>query len=413
MTIWQNLGLRTKINIILFLVLIVFLGISLAWQYRQQRAILFAEAVEKARIITVEATRTREYLSKQLKGARIDLDRDRYGLIPVVVANRIGRIVAEDLDYTIRHTSNRFRNPANAPDAYEQAALRRLAEDPGLDPIAEFSTLDGTPVFRYLQAAYVDESCLECHGDPQQAPRFLRDIYPPEQDASYHYRVGDMIGAVSVVIPTGQIEKRLAAGFRSTLLTTSVFFAALVACLGLLIRKTVLAPLGTLAAAIGAIRKTGHFAGRLPVSGQDEIGELVRGFNAMGEELGAKTLQLEESERRFRLLTETARDAIVAFLPTGQIFLFNRQAEKLFGYTQDELLGEPFDRLFVPDADSGGAALTARIETAAPRWFDELHLLTGRRRDGTPVRLEMTMTVVDTGELPFYTATLRAAPPGE
>jgi len=35
-------------------------------------------------------------------------------MIPVVVATRIGQIVAEDLTYTIRHTSARVRNQANA-----------------------------------------------------------------------------------------------------------------------------------------------------------------------------------------------------------------------------------------------------------------------------------------------------------
>lgn len=407
MTTWRNFSLRTKINVILFLVLVVFLATSLFWQYRQQRALLLAEAAEKARIITAEATRTREYLSQQLKVGRVELNKDRYGMIPVVVANRIGQLVAKDLDYTIRHTSDRIRNQANAPDSYEQAALRRLIEDRNLHHVAELTTLDGAPVFRYLQAAYVDESCLECHGDPRQSPLFLREIYPPEQDSSYHYRAGDVIGAVSIVIPMDQIERQLAASFRGTLLTTSGFFVALVVCFGLLIQKAVLNPLHNLATTIGTIRKTGHFTGRLPVPGQGEIGELVNGFNAMSEELGAKAAQVEESEKRFRLLVEASRDAIAAFLPTGQLFLFNRQAEKIFGYSQGELLGEPLDRLFVPELEIYAEGLTSYIATAKEQWFKDVHLLRGLRKDQSQVRVEMHVTVVDTGDRPFYTATLR------
>jgi PAS domain S-box-containing protein len=407
MAIWQNFSLRTKINIIQLLVLLVFLAVGLSWQYRQQRALLFAEAVDKAKIITAEATRTREYISQQLKAGHIELDKDRYGMIPVVVASRVGQIVAEDLTYTIRHTSNRFRNLANAPDEYEQLALRRLAEDKNLHHIAEFSTLDGAPVFRYLQTAYADESCLECHGDPQQSPLFLREIYPPEQDASYHYKVGEVIGAVSVVIPMVQIERQLAASFRSTLFTTIGFFIALVVCLGLLIQKTVLDPLRNLVTTIGTIRKTGRFNERLPVAGRDEIGELVANFNAMVEELGVKTAQHEESEKRFRLLVETARDAIVAFLPSGKIFLANRQAEKLFGYSREELLGEPLDRLFVPEPDVYGESLASYVATAKEQWFKEVHLMRGLRQDRSQARIEMYVTVLDTGDRPFFTATLR------
>jgi PAS domain S-box-containing protein len=407
MAFWQNLRLRSKINLLLFLVVALFLLIGLFWQYRQQRALLFAEAITKARIITAEATRTREYLSRQLKTGNVELNRDRYGLIPVVVANRIGQLVAEDLTYTICHTSNRFRNRANAPDSYEQAALRRLLEDQTLVEVAEFTELDGKPVFRYLQAAHIDESCLECHGDPLASPPFLRELYPPEQDPSYNYRVGEVIGAVSIVIPMAPIEKQLATGFRNTVLTTSGFFVALVLCLGLLLRRAVLDPLGRLATAISLVRKTGRFTECLPDSGQDEIGELVGAYNAMGEELSAKAEQLEESERRFRLLVENARDAMVAFLPSGQIFLINRQAELIFGYSRQELLGEPVDRLFLPDPDITAKGLTVFLSGAPPLWFQQVHRLTGVRQDQSQVGLEVQVTVVDTGDRPFYTATLR------
>lgn len=410
MAVWRNFSLRTKINIILVLVLILFLSIGLTLQYRHRRTLLLAEAIEKATIITAEATRTREYVSQQLKIGRVELNKDRYGMIPVVSANRIGQLVARDLNYSIRHTSNRVRNQANAPDAYEQAVLSRLTADPSLRHVAEFTTLNGARVFRYLQAAYVDESCLECHGEPEQAPPFLLNIYPPEQDASYRYRVGEVIGAVSIVIPMSQIENQLMASFRGSLLTTCGFFVALVICLGLLIRTTVLNPLRNLAATIGTVRKTGRFTERLPVPRQDEIGELISSFNAMADELEAKAMQLEESEKRFRLLVETARDAIVAFLPTGQIFLINRQAEIIFGYSQRELLGEPLDRLFVPEQDVYAEGLAAGIATAHEQWFKEVHVLAGLRKDQSQVRLEVSVTVVDTGDRPFFTATLREKP---
>ena len=404
---WQNLRLRAKINIFLFLVITVFLAISLFWQYRQQRDLLFSEAIDKAKIITSEATRTREYLSRQLRSGHIELNKDRYGMIPVVAANRVGQLVAEDLTYTIRHTSSRFRNPGNTPDIYEQVVLRRFAEEKNLKQVAEFTNIDGNPVFRYLQAAYVDESCLECHGDPQQSPLFLRQIYPPDKDSSYNYRVGDVIGAVSVTIPMAPLEKQLAAGFRSTLLTTTGFFVALVICLGLLLRKAVLTPLGNLAAAISTVRNTGRFTTDLQVSGQDEIGTLVSAYNAMGQELTAKTDQLEESEKRFRLLVETARDAIVAFLPAGQIFLFNRQAEALYGYSQKELMGEPFDSLFVHDQGLAPEGVSASLEGVEEAWFRKVHLIYGLRKDQSKFQAEMVITVVNTGERPFYTATIR------
>ena len=411
MVLWRDFSLFTRLTLILLLVMAGFLAVSLYGQYRQQRAFVFAEATDKARIITTEATRTREYVSQQLQAGQVALTRERYGLIPVVAANRIGQLVARDLAYTIRHTSNRTRNRANTPDAYERAALERLAADPGIPFIAEVTTLDGSRVFRYLRPAVVDESCLVCHGDPGQAPAFLREIYPPDQDASYGYRLGEVIGAVSVVIPMTQLDQQVSARFRATLLASGGVFLALLACIGLLLRRGVVRPLADLATTIDAIRRTGRFGERLPVRAGGEIGRLVTGFNAMVEELGAKTAQLEESEQRFRLLIESARDAIVAFLPNGQIFLVNRQAERLFDYRQSELLGEPVTRLLADGGAIAGQPLVDFLAGADPAWFEAVHPVTGRRRDLSPVSLELSLTIVATGDRPFYTARFRASEP--
>ena len=60
----------------------------------------------------------------------------------------------------------------------------------------------------------------------------------------------------------------------------------------------------------------------------------------MNEALREKSSGLEESERRYRVLTETSRDGIISFLPAGQIILFNRQAESMFACRRTEVIGE-------------------------------------------------------------------------
>ena len=72
----------------------------------------------------------------------------------------------------------------------------------------------------------------------------------------------------------------------------------------------------------------------------------------MIEHLEEETRHLEESEKRFRLLTETARDGIVSFLTNGQIILFNRQAERIFGYSKTEVLGVTIDSLIHEECPS-------------------------------------------------------------
>lgn len=62
---------------------------------------------------------------------------------------------------------------------------------------------------------------------------------------------------------------------------------------------------------------------------------------------------LRENEERFRTLVESAPDAVITVGGEGDIVLVNNQAEKLFGYPREELLGKSVDMLVPPEYRDG------------------------------------------------------------
>ncbi len=63
-----------------------------------------------------------------------------------------------------------------------------------------------------------------------------------------------------------------------------------------------------------------------------------------------------QTEERFRLLVESAKDyAIFMVDPDGRIAEWNAGAERLFGYGEEEIVGEPGALLFVPEDVRRGA----------------------------------------------------------
>ena len=64
---FRNFGLLTKTTVITLVILAGFFAIATYSSYRQHKALIIQEAVQKARIIAFEAIRGREYLSQQLK----------------------------------------------------------------------------------------------------------------------------------------------------------------------------------------------------------------------------------------------------------------------------------------------------------------------------------------------------------
>lgn len=408
MDLFRKRRLQTKINLIILVILLIFFGLFSVITFRQQKGYIVEEAVEKARIVASTATRGRQYMSSQLQAGGVELTRERYGLIPQVISTRIGSLVAEDLGYAIRQVSERFRNPKNAPDPSEVAMLKEFYSDPARKESYRVVTVEKKSVFRYLRPFIVEASCLECHGEPRAAPAFLDEMFPDPTEQSYHYRIGEVIGAVSVSIPMDKLQAQIREKVRTDLVYSGGTLLALVLCLGLLIRAAVTAPLGRLGVVIRDIVRTGRFEKPIPRRGRDEIGDLIEGFNEMMVHLGEKTEHLEESEKRFRVMTETVRDGMISFLGNGQIILFNRQAERMFGYSKREALGVSVARLVHEDcADFHRIGVEDYLKSHGAELIRMLHKIPGRRRDGTALTLELSLAVAESDGHLFYTAIVR------
>lgn len=99
----------------------------------------------------------------------------------------------------------------------------------------------------------------------------------------------------------------------------------------------------------------------------------------------------------YKGLVESAPDAILVVDQTGTIELVNHQAEALFGYARDELLGKPVEVLIPERAKSVHPSHRASY-FADPRTrpmgagLD----LTARRRDGTEVPVDISLSPLET-----------------
>lgn len=76
---------------------------------------------------------------------------------------------------------------------------------------------------------------------------------------------------------------------------------------------------------------------------QSELHETNRGVIALHTELEANADKLRQAEDRLRLLLDSVQDyAICMLTPHGEIASWNAGAERLFGYSSDEIIGRSF-----------------------------------------------------------------------
>jgi hypothetical protein len=116
----------------------------------------------------------------------------------------------------------------------------------------------------------------------------------------------------------------------------------------------------------------------------------------------------ELADRRFVGLLEAAPDAMLCVEADGRIALVNAQAERLFGYRREELVGQPVEAL-VPDAVRGvhPGHRAGYVADPRPRPMGAGMELAGRRKDGSTFTAEISLSAIDTREGILVTAAVR------
>ncbi|MCA9625902.1 MAG: PAS domain S-box protein, partial [Myxococcales bacterium] len=130
---------------------------------------------------------------------------------------------------------------------------------------------------------------------------------------------------------------------------------------------------------------------------RDSTGTII-GKSAIARDITAEV----QAEERFRLAVEAAPSAMLMIDDTGQIVLCNAEAERLFGYARDELLGLTVDDL-VPAELRGSHPAHREAFMAAPqvRSMGAGRELYGLCKDGRQVPIEIGLNPITTNEGTF------------
>lgn len=399
MSWFADLKLNIKLNLILFSLLVGLLLVTALLTYRDQQALVQNSVLEQSRGAARQVIATTDYMSEVVRNE----PETNYGLVPQVVSTQVAKKISEGSQYTVRQISLSYRNPDNRPDAYEAQKLKSF-QGASIDESYQVVTEDGEKVFRYLKPMIAEASCLECHGTYEAAPAFIQTRYSPDHP-SYNYKVGQVLGAVSVSQPMSDLYAEIGSNFRTELLYRVGILASVFAVLGMLTRRFIINPIRSTSATIHKVATTGDLSERIHVQvTRDEVGQLINNFNDMMAELDRTTLQRQESESRYQSLIEAAPAAIVTFLKDGKIVISNQEIESLLGVSRQQLLGESFFD-FVEDSAPLKLRVAEFSQEGCWREAESTSTHTLRKSSGEPISVNVVLVLASNlDHAPMFTA---------
>ena len=217
----KNIKLGFKLNIflgVLFLVATLTIGILLARILQNHAESI---VIEQASLLIETMNSVRNYTSTQINPELSSRLETESLFLPQSVPAYSAREVFEDLRSNNKYDQFFYKeatlNPTNWRDKADRfeteiiQSFRQSSKLPDRDPSdlqqQGFRTVPGGDLFYIARPIIVnEESCLRCHGDPQNAPKSQIATYG--KDNGFGWKLNEVVGAQIISVPASQVVKQ-------------------------------------------------------------------------------------------------------------------------------------------------------------------------------------------------------------
>jgi protein-histidine pros-kinase len=126
------------------------------------------------------------------------------------------------------------------------------------------------------------------------------------------------------------------------------------------------------------------------------------------QELNACQAEFSKAREKYEKLLDSTPDAMLFVNTHNEIILVNAQFEKIFGYSQDEIVGKKLDILLPQRYKKNHSAMVQRFfgrpKTRAMGAHLEIYAI---KKDGTEFSADISLSPLQTDEELFVTAAVR------
>ncbi|HKK91233.1 MAG TPA: DUF3365 domain-containing protein [Desulfobacteraceae bacterium] len=292
-----NLRLKFITGILLCaLALGMCIGIILYFHFN---SIMKSQISQRARMLLAQSDAVQDYVKTVLRPEMFDLlPGDRF-ILKAMSSSYISREVMARLNvedgsnYLYRRVSKKPRNPASAPSDLESDLISLFSENRNRAIWEENAVVENVEYHMVARPVVFKASCMSCHGNPEDAPVEMLEIYGDKN--GFHYTPGEVGGVVVAGFPVDLIKnpaKEITWQYLTLYLLGILFFAVMIS---VFFDQLVMKNLHNLTA-IFRSRFSGKDEQRLieSLGKKDEIEGLIQGIDEIAVCLSEARTKLED-----------------------------------------------------------------------------------------------------------------------
>jgi len=330
----SRLSLSTRFTLILSGVF--FVGIAIGgfayWRTLQQRA---QEEIASQGLLLIESMNAvRGYTTKNIRPLLVaDLSTSPEFIsetVPAFSARTVFKNFRDQEDfstYLYKEAAINPTNPLDNADAFESDLFTQVSNSETGGEVSGFRTLDEKRLFYIARPLKIgNESCLECHSTPDQAPASLIATYGDQ--GGFGWQLGQVIAVQIIYVPAEEVFNSAIRSFTLVMGVFVITFALVILLINSLLKRYVIQPVYVLSGLADKISADENFATELESAAlqsitkrPDELGSLAQVFKKMAADIQTRTGMLKNQVNQLIIkIDELRRHQQVADVVESEFF---------------------------------------------------------------------------------------------
>ncbi|MCF6331599.1 MAG: EAL domain-containing protein [Sulfurimonas sp.] len=219
-----------KLIPIVFLIIII---IKILYTYHDMKDKRYEFAKKEAKVLKNYLMASREYSLGLFRDGIIELNENTLKAVPAFSTNIISKTFSENnpFDIVIKTVSDNPRNINNLADKDELKAIKYFNDNIAIE---EYFSDKNDKYYQYASTLKIDNNCLKCHGEKENAPKFIQDTY----DSAYDYKLGELKGIISIKLPLKNLNTYFIHNFIKSVVYDLILFFLLFIGINYIVKKS-------------------------------------------------------------------------------------------------------------------------------------------------------------------------------